>query len=175
MVWIHGGGFVMGSGDDDIFGPDYLIENDVVLVTINYRLGILGFLNVEDEEAPGNQGLKDQVEALKWIQQNIAQFGGDPNNVTIFGESAGAASVHYLTLSPLAQGLFHKAIIQSGVALNPWASSPKPLMESVEKLAAVLEKDISNVKEFVNYLRTLDAHCLVEAVEKIRTSKVLHL
>lgn len=63
-----------------------------------------GFLNADDEEAPGNQGLKDQVQALKWIQQNIAQFGGDPNNVTIFGQSAGGASVHYLTISPLAQG-----------------------------------------------------------------------
>ncbi|KAK0073339.1 hypothetical protein PV325_009859 [Microctonus aethiopoides] len=82
MVWIHGGAFICGSGEDDF----------------------CGFLNVEDEEAPGNQGLKDQVEALKWIQQNIAQFGGDPNNVTIFGESAGGAAVHYLTISPLSQG-----------------------------------------------------------------------
>ncbi|KAK0076648.1 hypothetical protein PV325_005056, partial [Microctonus aethiopoides] len=171
MVWIHGGGFIFGSGDDDFYGPDYLIEKDVVLVTINYRLGILGFLNVDDREAPGNQGLKDQVLALKWIKQNIAKFGGNPNNVTIFGESAGGASVHYLSISPLAQGLFHKVIIQSGVAFNPWANSVKSPMESVNKLAAALGKNISNVKEFVDYLRTLDAHTLVETEAKLHSSE----
>lgn len=128
MVWIHGGAWIMGSGNDDMHGPDYLIEKDIVLVTINYRLGILGkfaqlleklslnlkyimntlfvgFLNLNDEKAAGNQALKDQVMALRWVQQNIEKFGGDVNNVTIFGDSAGAASVHYLTLSPLAKGM----------------------------------------------------------------------
>ncbi|KAK0072920.1 hypothetical protein PV325_010529, partial [Microctonus aethiopoides] len=169
MVYIHGGSFICGSGEDVMFGPDYLIEREIVLVTINYRVGIFGFLNVDDEEAPGNQGLKDQVLALKWIQQNIAQFGGDPNNVTIFGQSAGGASVHYLTISPLAQGLFNKAIIQSGVATNCWASSLNSPLESVKKLGIFLNKDTSDVKEFVNYLRTFDAYDLVRAEIKIRT------
>ncbi|KAJ4447025.1 hypothetical protein ANN_09013 [Periplaneta americana] len=120
MVWIHGGFFIIGSGNRDESGPDYLIDEGVVLVTINYRLGILGFLNLKTEEAPGNAGLKDQILALKWVQENIAQFGGDPNRVTIFGQSSGAVCVHLLTLSPLAKGLFHNAISQSGTALVPW-------------------------------------------------------
>lgn len=110
MVWIHGGAFYSGSGNDDIYGPDYIVEKNVVLVTINYRVGIIGFLNLDDEEAPGNQGLKDQVMALKWVKRNIEKFGGDPSNVTIFGESAGSASVHYLTLSPLAQGIIFERL-----------------------------------------------------------------
>uniref|UniRef100_A0A1Y1LSP7 Carboxylic ester hydrolase n=1 Tax=Photinus pyralis TaxID=7054 RepID=A0A1Y1LSP7_PHOPY len=109
MFWIHGGGFVRGSGNSDTYGPDFLITQDVVIVTINYRLGILGFLNFEDPslDVPGNAGLKDQVMGLKWVRENIANFGGDPSNVTIFGESAGAASVHLLMLSPLARGFIY--------------------------------------------------------------------
>nr|CAD7574329.1 unnamed protein product [Timema californicum] len=105
MVWIHGGGFHEGSGNTTIFGPDYLVHADVVLVTLNYRLGVLGFLCLNDTDVSGNNGLKDQVEALKWVQQNIAQFAGDPGNVTIFGESAGGACVHYHLLSPMSKGI----------------------------------------------------------------------
>ena len=106
-----------------MYGPDFLITEDVVVVTINYRLGVLGFLSLEDPslDVPGNAGFKDQVLALKWVQNNISKFGGDPNNVTIFGESAGGAAIHLLVLSPMTKGLFHKAIAQSGCALNPWA------------------------------------------------------
>nr|QIK02111.1 carboxylesterase 11 [Holotrichia parallela] len=123
MFWIHGGGFTSGSGNSDMYGPQYLIAEDVVVVTINYRLGVLGFLSLNDLKlgVPGNAGLKDQVLALKWVQKNIRNFGGDPENVTIFGESAGGASVHFLMLSPMSKGLFHKAIAQSGSVFNPWA------------------------------------------------------
>ncbi|KAI4468814.1 carboxylesterase [Holotrichia oblita] len=123
MVWIHGGGYTSGSGNSDLYGPHYLIAEDVVVVTINYRLGVLGFLCLDDPKlgVPGNAGLKDQVMALKWVQENIKHFGGDPNNVTIFGESAGASSVHFLVVSPMAKGLFHKAIAQSGCCFNTWA------------------------------------------------------
>ncbi|XP_034947993.1 venom carboxylesterase-6-like isoform X2 [Chelonus insularis] len=162
MVWIHGGAFYLGSGDDSLYGPDYLIHKEIVLVTINYRLGVLGFLNVDDEEAPGNQGLKDQVLALKWVQQNISRFGGDPHNVTIFGESAGAASVHYLTISPLAQGLFNKAIMQSGVAVNPWAAYPYSPKEAALKFASLLGSQITDSKEIVKFLRTIDLQRLLE-------------
>ncbi|XP_011688875.1 PREDICTED: juvenile hormone esterase-like, partial [Wasmannia auropunctata] len=82
MVWIHGGGFFYGSGDELIYGPDYIVPKDVVLVTLNYRLGVLGFLNLYDKVATGNQGLKDVIMALRWVQKNISQFGGDPENVT---------------------------------------------------------------------------------------------
>jgi len=122
MVYIHGGGFVNRAGHFQ--GPQYILDKDVVLITINYRLGPLGFLSTNDEVIPGNYGLKDMVQALRWVQENIAQFGGDPGSVTIFGESAGGGSVHHLVMSPLAKGLFHKAIAQSGVAITNWAMAP---------------------------------------------------
>lgn len=167
MVWIHGGAFICGSGDSTMYGPDYIVRKDVVLVTINYRLGVFGFLNLETDEAPGNQGLKDQVMALKWVQDNISNFGGDPNNVTIFGESAGAAAVHYLCMSPMSQGLFHKAIAQSGVATNPWAIVTKNAQKYATMLAANLGKDITDPHKLVEFLRTKDALELVVAQQKL--------
>lgn len=136
MVFIHGGGFIYGNGiDKQELGPDYLIENNVVVVTLNYRLGVLGFLSLDIPEARGNMGLKDQVQALKWIRTNIDKFGGDPNNVTIFGVSAGSASVEYHLLSPLSEGLFHKAILHSGSSFNHWAINyePKNVLQSLLK------------------------------------------
>nr|WOZ07767.1 carboxylesterase CarE3 [Agrotis ipsilon] len=127
MVFIHGGGFRDGSGSPFIYGPKYLIRHGVILVTFNYRLEVLGFLCLGIKEAPGNIGLKDQVLALKWVKRNIRTFGGDPDNVTIFGESAGAASVTYHLLSPMSKGLFNRAIMQSGSALGYWALQLKPL------------------------------------------------
>lgn len=89
MFWIHGGGFTEGSGNDWVFGPDFLIENRVILVTTNYRLGVLGFLSLGQPEYSGNMGLKDQQMALKWVHENIDQFGGDNSSITVFGQSAG--------------------------------------------------------------------------------------
>lgn len=88
MVYIHGGGFYFGSGNDDLQGPDMLVDEDLVLVTMNYRLGVLGFMSLGTPEYSGNQGLKDQQLALYWIHLNIHNFGGDPNRLTIFGQSA---------------------------------------------------------------------------------------
>lgn len=120
MVWIHGGGFVGGSGGGAGFTGSAFAKQDVILVSINYRLGRLGFFAFPalSEEYPdeykGNYGYMDQIMALEWVQKNIVAFGGDPANVTIFGESAGGVSVHSLLTIPAARGLFHKAIIQSG-------------------------------------------------------------
>ena len=121
MLWIHGGSLTSGSGVIPLyFGDRLAAEKDVVVVTINYRLAWLGFLahpdlSLEDPMgSSGNYGLLDQIEALKWVRRNIAGFGGDPNNVTIFGESAGGWSVCNLLASPLAAGLFQKAVIESG-------------------------------------------------------------
>ncbi|CAD6234006.1 GSCOCT00007470001.2-RA-CDS, partial [Cotesia congregata] len=166
LFWIHGGGFAYGHGNDYKLGPDYLVKKDVILVTFNYRLNIFGFLNLDDEESPGNQGLKDQVMALKWVKQNIANFGGDPNLVTIFGESAGSSSVHYLTLTPLAKGLFQRAIMQSGVATNPWAYTSLSMKEEAEKIADnKLGKKTSDTKELIEFLQTIEAHDLIDAVQ----------
>ena len=120
MVWIHGGAFVFGSGSSPDFSGVQFAKQGVILITFNYRLGRLGFfafpaLSKEHPEEPkGNYAYMDQIAALKWVQNNIAAFGGDPNNVTIFGESAGGVSVHTLLTSPLSRGLFQKAISESG-------------------------------------------------------------
>ncbi|XP_042883565.1 venom carboxylesterase-6-like [Penaeus japonicus] len=119
MVYIHGGAFFGGFAA--IYRPHILLDQDIVLVTIQYRVGTLGFLSTEDEVIPGNFGLKDQSLALRWVQRNIRNFGGDPSQVTVFGLSAGGASVHYQILSPHSEGLFKRAIMQSGSALCPWA------------------------------------------------------
>ena len=104
MVYIHGGGFRTESNDYNFYGPHYLLDKDIVLVSINYRLGVLGFFNTGDSVVPGNQGLKDQVLALKWVQKNIKSFGGDPNRVTLFGNSAGASAVNLHALSESSNG-----------------------------------------------------------------------
>ncbi|XP_025083553.1 cholinesterase 2-like isoform X2 [Pomacea canaliculata] len=113
MVWIHGGGFIMG--DAASFRPTKLVaDNDVIVVTIQYRLGVFGFLSTGDATAPGNYGLWDQRLALVWVKENIRAFGGDPDLVTIFGESAGGMSVGFHVISPVSTGLFKRAIAQSG-------------------------------------------------------------
>lgn len=120
MVWIYGGGFAQGSGATNLYNGERFTTRGVVVVTLNYRLGGLGWLAVTDatdaagRTLEGNYGLSDQIEALRWVKANIAAFGGDPGNVTIFGESAGAYSVCALMASPKAEGLFHRAIMESG-------------------------------------------------------------
>jgi para-nitrobenzyl esterase len=118
MVWVHGGGFTSGSGSVFLYRGGNLVRNgDAVVVTINYRLGALGFLGLPGPDGlMGNWGLHDQVEALRWVRDNIAVFGGDPENVTVFGESAGAISIVALLAAPSASGLFRRAIVQSGGA-----------------------------------------------------------
>lgn len=122
MVWIHGGSHQSGAGSQGLYQANQLVENGVVLVTINYRLGAFGYLahpalSADDPRGvSGNYGLLDQVAALEWVRDNIAAFGGDPDNVTIFGESAGAQSVTEIMATPLSEGLFHKAILQSGAS-----------------------------------------------------------
>ena len=122
MVWIHGGAFVNGAGTIGTYNGKHLaVRGDVVVVTVNYRLGALGFLNLHDatdgkHPASGVDGLTDQIAALRWVRDNIAAFGGDPGNVTVFGESAGAMSIGALLAMPSARGVFQKAILQSGAS-----------------------------------------------------------
>ena len=119
MVWIHGGALLIGSNNYNENGPKHFMKKEIVMVTVNYRLGPLGFLSMGTDSVPGNVGLRDQNMALKWVKQNIAAFGGDPNSVTLFGESAGSLSVSLHLISPMSQGLFHRIILQSGTALAP--------------------------------------------------------
>jgi para-nitrobenzyl esterase len=121
LVWIYGGGFILGSGSDPMTDGEAFARKGVIVVTFNYRLGSLGFLATPElsresgHSASGNYGLLDQVAALRWVQKNIAAFGGDPSRVTIAGHSAGAGSVGFMSMSPLARGLFHRSIAQSQV------------------------------------------------------------
>ncbi|XP_056880882.1 cocaine esterase-like [Takifugu flavidus] len=158
MVWIHGGGFVLGSASM-YSGSALAAYQDVVVVVIQYRLGLLGFLSTGDEYMSGNIGLLDQIQALKWVQEHIHNFGGDPDLVTIFGESAGGVSVSLLLLSPLSEGLFHRAIAESGTAALQllFQDDPQPALqmvanisgcstESTEKTADCIKKlDMENI------------------------------
>ena len=123
MVWIHGGGFIAGAGSEPRYSDSPLVDRGVVLVTLNYRLGVFGFLATDDLAKEngghaGNYGLMDMVAALNWVKANIGAFGGDASNVTLFGESAGSFAVSALTSAPSAQGLFHKVIGESGALFN---------------------------------------------------------
>jgi para-nitrobenzyl esterase len=143
MVYIHGGAFIEGSGSVRVYDGEELARKGILVVTVNYRLGVLGFLAHPElsAESPhgvsGNYGLLDQIAALKWVKMNIARFGGDSANVTLAGQSAGARSVHLLTASPLARGLFHKAIAISGSDINRirFSNSLKDAEKSGEKFS----------------------------------------
>lgn len=148
IVWIHGGGLIVGTGSSKLTEGEALARHGVVVVTINYRLGVFGFLAhpelVEESQhsSAGNYGTLDQIEALRWVKANIAAFGGDPENVTIVGQSAGALSIAYLMASPLARGLFHRAIAQSPViaplpVLRRAANGLEPAERGGERLAAI--------------------------------------
>ncbi|XP_046977689.1 juvenile hormone esterase-like [Vanessa cardui] len=170
MVWIHGGGFSSGSGNDDMYGPEFIVNKDVILVTINYRLGALGFLCLDTEEIPGNAGMKDQIAALRWVQNNIENFGGDPSKVTIFGESAGAASVSCHLISPMSVGLFKRAILQSGSITNSWAICQKPRDRALilaKKLGCFTEND----EELTKFFKSLPVESLIQIKLPITASE----
>jgi len=169
MVWIHGGALTRGSGATPTYDGANLAKKGVVLVTINYRLNVFGFyshtgLTAESKHgASGNQGVLDQVAALKWVQQNIAQFGGDPSRVTIFGESAGSWSVCALMATPLSKGLFHRAIGESGGVFGPMAylKEKKFDQESAESTGAKFAESLG-AKDLAA-LRALPAEKIMEA------------
>jgi para-nitrobenzyl esterase len=165
IVWIHGGALTRGSAAIDLYDGTHLARKDVVVVSINYRLGIFGYfahpdLIAESEHgAAGNYGVLDQIEALRWVRENISEFGGDPDNVTICGQSAGAWSVSVLSASPLATGLFHKVIAQSGGRLDR-----RPELEAAAEAGTKLARDIG--KTSINELRDMPALDLLAAADK---------
>ena len=168
MVWIHGGAFIMGSGFDSMYESDKLMKRgNVVLVSINYRLGMLGFLRLKEVTggkipATGNEGLLDQVLALKWVKDNITAFGGDPDNITVFGESAGSMSIACLIVMPKAKGLFQKSIMESGVGS---VAVPK----EVANRDGELFLKVSGIKQDdVKAMRALTPAQLLEMEIKIR-------
>ena len=167
MVWIHGGAFIIGSGSQEMFRNNTLVHRgDIVLVTINYRLGALGFMNLKEITrggipATGCEGLLDQVAALDWVRENIEAFGGDPENITVFGESAGAMSIGSLMGMPVAKGKFHKAILESG-----GAGTVGLLEDSVENTIRFL--DILGLKGTDTYtLHSLSVQQILSAQQKL--------
>ncbi len=168
MFWIHGGGFLEGSGSSPLYeGSKLAAKGDVVVVTLNYRMGAVGFLYFD--QMPGgnhgmeaNLGLKDQVAALKWVKDNIAAFGGDPEQVTIFGESAGAISVQSLMAAPSAKGLFSKAIVESGAPTDVW--SP----EFATALTRRYLKTLGVSPDSIAKLKTLPVDTLNKALLEMR-------
>ncbi|KAK3106608.1 hypothetical protein FSP39_023466 [Pinctada imbricata] len=162
MVWIHGGGFFMGNGF--YYDSTHLSAlGNVVVVTFNYRIGLLGFLGLYHPASKGNYGLWDQIMALKWVQDNIASFRGDPGSVTIFGESAGGYSVSYLTLIPSNKGLFHRAIAQSGVVSRYVLPDKQRVAKIVQRVSDRTNCPASNMYAFVDCLRKADVGLLLNA------------
>uniref|UniRef100_A0A3Q3IDL9 Carboxylic ester hydrolase n=1 Tax=Monopterus albus TaxID=43700 RepID=A0A3Q3IDL9_MONAL len=165
MVWIYGGGFYSGSSSLDVYDGRYLAHSEmVIVVSMNYRIGAFGFLALHGtSEAPGNMGLLDQRMALQWVQDNIQFFGGNPKQVTIFGESAGAASVGFHLLSPGSRPTFTRAILQSGVPNCPWASvSPAEARRRATLLGKLVGCNGGNDTELVDCLRNKTPQELVD-------------
>lgn len=158
IFYIHGGAFIIGAGS--IAGPEILLDEDVVLVTVNYRLGPFGFLSLNTTEYSGNMGLKDQLLALQWVNENIHNFGGDKAKITLYGHSAGAVAVNLHVLSPASQNLFRRAIIEGASALNPWSTNScnhtKIAASIVAKEKSKQEKDVS-LNDVISTLKTIDA------------------
>lgn len=167
MFFIHPGMYNMMSGNSTFYGPEYLVTEDVVVITFNYRLGLLGFFSTGDKCAPGNYGLKDVVTALKWVQKNIKHFGGDPDRVMIFGVSSAAAMVHHLLLAPMAKGLFSRAAIQSGSVLCPWAFENEPTIKAIEA-AQRLNLRVTTSEAIVNKIRHIkDLKRIIKAQDNL--------
>ncbi|XP_063627722.1 juvenile hormone esterase-like [Cydia splendana] len=134
LVYMHGGGFGFGSGDPDAHGPQYLVKENVVVITFNYRIGAFGFLSLNSSSVPGNAGLRDMVTLLRWVQRNAEAFGGNPHDVTLAGQSAGASSVHLLSLSQAAKGLFKRAISMSGAGSRNFFTTSPAYAQTVSEL-----------------------------------------
>ncbi|XP_055606001.1 esterase FE4-like [Uranotaenia lowii] len=166
LVFIHGGGLIGGHGDSSMYLPNYMIQENMLVVTVNYRLGVLGFLCLPEAGIEGNAGLKDQRLALQWVHQNIEKFSGDPDNVTLFGASAGAIAVHYHCLSKESKKYFHKAILTSGSAFMDYAHQEAP-EEKARQLARLLGHNPKSDEEVLQVLTNAPAKKLFELQLKV--------
>uniref|UniRef100_A0A667ZN30 Carboxylesterase type B domain-containing protein n=1 Tax=Myripristis murdjan TaxID=586833 RepID=A0A667ZN30_9TELE len=175
MVWIHGGGLAAG-GTFYYDGSPLAVYQNVVVVVIQYRLSILGFLSTGDEHAPGNWGFLDQIASLRWVQENIEAFNGDPDSVTIFGQSAGGISVSLLVMSPLAEGLFHKAIAMSGVlnidAVNSATAFDSQLIAHsaflLQMIANLTECDNNDTEKLVECIKSKSEEDILNAIQQVK-------
>ncbi|KOC67062.1 Juvenile hormone esterase [Habropoda laboriosa] len=166
MVWIYGGAFSAGFSNDTLYGPSFLVERDVVIVTFNYRVGVLGFLSLNHPRALGNAGTKDQYLVLQWVNKNIAAFGGDPNQVTLFGMSSGAMCIGLHVLSEKAAGLFSKVILISGTPLSRLAhQTSQDAYNSAYQLALLLGHNSTSTEDLLDFLSQAPAFELSSATQ----------
>ncbi|XP_072141230.1 acetylcholinesterase-like isoform X2 [Dermacentor andersoni] len=182
LIWIHGGGFTFGSANEANYSGAVLTAfAEVLVVSMNYRLSILGFLNANSPDAPGNVGLLDQVMALKWVQRNIEFFGGDPQQVTLFGESAGSMSVHAHIMSPMSEGLFKRALLMSGTmfSIDVWDTVHESMVKG-DKVAGIVGCSeggainlFSNPENVLSCLRNKSREELVAAAEQSVAPKLM--
>ncbi|XP_063823886.1 juvenile hormone esterase-like [Ostrinia nubilalis] len=164
LVWIYGGGFSIGFAGRLLYGPKYIVRHDVILVTLNYRVGAYGFMCLDTPENPGNEGFKDQLLALRWVKENIQAFGGDPNKITLFGESAGGISVDFQILTQK-EKLFDRAILQSGTSLLP--TFPEPLKNSPLILAEHLGYVTNDINDALSFLSNADTNLIIDATSEL--------
>ncbi len=178
MVWIHGGGYTRGAGSTPTYDGEALAMKGAVVVTVNYRLGAFGFFahpeltKESPNHASGNYGLLDMVAALQWVRKNVAAFGGDPKRVTIFGESAGSSAVNYLMASPLAKGLFHRVIGQSGANFRSRATLAQAEEAGAKQgdLASLRAKSSDEVMKMASTRPSIDGYFLKESVSEVFAS-----
>lgn len=173
LFFVHGGRYLVGYGD--YYRPEYLIDKDVILVTINYRLHILGYLCLHTEEVPGNASFKDTVMALRWVKSNIKYFNGDENNVTAFGESAGAGTITTYVVSKMVDGLIHKIIAQSGNCLSDLLFIEENPLAKAEKIIDLLGKEATDVNEIYEVLLNEPIENLVTATMTAEMSRPPHI
>lgn len=172
MVWIHGGAWVEGSGNTELSSPNFLVKHGVIFVSIFYRVGMYGFLCTDSPKAPGNAGLRDQMLAFRWIKDHINSFGGDPDKVTIFGESAGGMSLHLHVLSHH-EKLFERAIIQSGSSSSPWATVDQhnhvPIL-----VAQALGFQTEDLEEAIAFIANASAEDVVVTAADLRLATAMN-
>lgn len=186
VVWTYGGAFYTGSPGLETGRPDSILEENVLVVSFNYRVGVFGFLSTGESVLPGNAGLKDQVLALQWIKDNIEHFGGDPEKITLMGQSAGAASIGYLLQAPQTNGwvlyffairhfsyyfsgLYSAAIMLSGSSLNPWSLSSDPLTFT-KSVASSLNIATTNIRQMIEKLKLVDPEELLKQTDPLYNS-----
>lgn len=165
MVFVHGGSFYQHNANE--YPPNYFLERDIILIVVQYRLDALGFLSTNSDEIPGNAGLLDVILALKFIKENIAHFGGNPNSITVFGQSSGAVMVSALAISPAVPlNLFNRVIIQSGSVFSTWSVTTDPVTDARD----IAEAAGLNPKQSINLLNkafmTMDVFDLLKAVDQ---------
>ena len=166
LIWIYGGGYMSGTSTLEVYDALILAATDEIIVaSFNYRVGAFGFLYLDDEDAPGNMGLYDQALAIKWIKDNIRSFGGDPNSLTLFGESAGAGSVSVHLLSPISGHLARRAIMQSGSVNAPWSYMTA---ETSKRIAVALVNDVGCNASLVG----LDTRAVMECMRSVEAKNL---